>query len=158
MRRLHWVTNACRRSAFTLMEAIVAITVVGVVGVGLYGGMAWATFSIQLSRENLRATQILLEKAEVIRTFTWDQINSNGFVPATFTAPYSSDGTTNHAAGGPVYTGTVAIRPLPAADRNYTNDLRLVTVNLSWNSGNLARTRQLTTYVARYGIQNYLLN
>jgi len=156
----HWTIGFGRscRSGFSLMEAVVAMAVVGILAAALYGGMLWATFSVRLARENLRATQILIEKTEVIRTFTWDQINSNGFVPTTFTAPYFSNGTTNYAASGLVYTGTVAISALPAADRNYTNDLRVIKVDLSWASGGVQRTRELITYVARYGIQNYLIN
>ena len=140
------------------MEAVIAMVVVGVVVLALFGGMAYATFGVRLSRENQRATQILVEKLEAIRTYNWDQINTTGFIPLNFTAPYSSIGTTNPTSGGLVYTGAVVFAAIPTGGQNYTNDLRLVTINLSWTSGGLARNRQLSTYVARYGIQNYLFD
>src|SRR5437660_512803 len=123
------ISGAPCQSAFTIMEAVIAMVVVGVLAIGLYGGMTWATFSVRLARENLRATQILVEKAEVLRTFSWDQITSAGFVPTNFTAPYFSDGTTN-LASGLIYTGTVAISQIPSGGPNYSNDMRVVTLNL----------------------------
>jgi hypothetical protein len=121
----------------------------------IYSGFSSATFSSRMGLEELRATEIALEKFEAIRVFNWDQINSNGFVPPTFQAPYDQNST--NSSGGLVYNGTITIEPMPAADRNYTNDIRLVTVELTWNTANLPRKREYSTYVSRYGLQNRLL-
>lgn len=136
---------------------MMAMAVIGVLVVALYSAMAQSMFSVRLTRENIRATQIMVEKMEVIHTFNWDQINSNGYVPSTFKSTYMFNGTNEGVGAGPIYTGMVSILPYPASiSQNYTGDLRMVTVNLSWSSGGLPRSRQLSTLVSRYGIQNTL--
>jgi len=149
-------SRIARQSAFTLVEAIVAMGITGMLALALYGGMTSATFSIRLARENLRASEIIVEKMDCLRLFTWDQINDPTYLPSSFTDYFYDDGTTNNT-GGPVYTGSLRIDPFPAAGRNYSNDLRLVTVTVNWTSGSLARSRTLNTYVGRYGIQNYII-
>ena len=72
-------TDALRR-AYTVMEVLVAVAVVGVVFVTLYLGMLQGFAIVKTGRENLRATQILEEKMEVIRLYTWPQINTAGFI------------------------------------------------------------------------------
>jgi len=135
------------------------MAVLGVLFVALYSGMAQSTLSVRLMRENIRATQIMVEKMEVIRTFNWDQINSNGCVPTNFISSYMYNGTNypERAGTGPIYTGAVSILKIPVSvSQNYTGDLRMVTINLSWSSAGMARSRQLSTYVSRYGVQNTL--
>jgi Tfp pilus assembly protein PilV len=139
-------------AAFTLMEAIVAVAIVGIMLLALYAGLAMCLVSVHVSREDLRATQIMMEKMEVIRLCNWDQVNSNGFVPTSFTAPYSPSTT-----GGPTYTGTIGITT-PATGLVYNDKLRLVTVTVNWQSRNQPHTRTLSTYVSKYGMQNYLFN
>jgi len=86
---------------------------------------------VRLARENLRATQVIQEKFETIRLYTWDQINDPNFVPASFTASfYNGNGQTNQAA----YNGTVKITKAGIADA-YADDLRLVTIQVNWTSG-----------------------
>ena len=149
--------TAGKSQGFTLVEAVVASGVAGLLAAGLYTGMAHTTFDVRMARENERATQIMVEKMELIRLYNWDQINSNGFIPPTFTAPYYDDGTTNNTSGL-TYTGTVTVGSFPGTHAAYSNDLRLITIDLNWSSGRLARSRSLTTYVSRYGLQNYLLD
>lgn len=144
------------RAAFTIVEAVVAMGIIGVLVLALYAGMASATFSIKLARENLRATEIMVEKAEALRLFTWEQLLEPGFVPTNFTAVYHDNGTTNKSGTGIPYTGSLAIVRFPHADRNYSNDMRVVNVNIAWKSGGVARSRDLTTWIGRYGIQNYV--
>src|SRR5438874_11225833 len=158
LKRLTYKRQAAGPAGFTIPEAIVAMAIVGVLITALYGGMSLATFSIRLARENLRATEIMVEKMETLRLFTWDQLLDPSFVPASFTASYSDNGTTNNPSPGITYTGAVSVATFPGADRNYSNDMRVITINLNWTSGGISRTRTLDTYVARYGIQNYILN
>jgi hypothetical protein len=105
-----------------------------------------------MARENERATQILLEKVETIRLYNWDQINSNGFIPATFSATYDPQGGTNQ---GLVYSGTFTIGPAPISS-SYSNDLKAVTIGISWKTGELQRQRQVMTLVSRYGLEDYI--
>jgi type II secretory pathway pseudopilin PulG len=146
-----------RLSGFTIVEAVVAMGIIGVLVVALYAGMTSATFSIRLARENLRATEVMVEKMECLRLYTWDQLTNTAYLPTSFTAYYYDTGATNGVGQGITYTGTVALTKLTTADRNYSNDMRMVTITLNWSSANLARTRTLSTYCGRYGIQNYVI-
>ena len=139
-----------RALAFTLVEGLIGVAVMGVVFVSLYTGMASGFKSIRTSQENLRATQIMTEKFEALRLYNWEQITTPGFVPDTFTAMFAP----NAKSQGITYTGSIRI--LPLASQPYSVDMRSVTVTLSWTTGNRPRTRTLTSYVARYGLQNYI--
>lgn len=138
-------------SAFTLVEAVVAMVIVAAVFVSLYAGMTSGFELIRSSRESLNAAQILEEKFETIRLYTWDQINSNNFIPANFTVPLYL-GSTNTSLN---YTGVVTISSTPVTEP-YSNDLRLVTVQLTWMSGNRLCNRSMSSFVAKNGLQNYI--
>jgi type II secretory pathway pseudopilin PulG len=141
-------------AAFSIMEILVAVAIIGVLFFTLYSGITFGFVTIQLARENLRATQILQERMETIRLYNWDQVNSNDFMPTTFTATFfvTNQFITN---AGLTYTGTVVVSPAPLSE-GYSNDLRQVTVELKWLSSNKPRTRSMTTLVSRYGLQNYV--
>lgn len=149
------------RRGFTLVEAMVATGVIGLIFVALYSGLAWGISTIRMSRENLRATQLLAEKMDTFRLYTWSQLLDDKFIPNTFTASYSPTSSTN--SQGVVYSGKITIDKLdkkPEKDIfdkvNYQDDMRKVTIQLDWQSGNISRSRTLSTYVARYGLQNYV--
>ena len=144
--------TAAVRSAFTVVEVMIGVTIMAVTFASLFLGFAQGFGIIRSARENLRATQILQEQAETIRLYTWDQINSNGFIPAGFTNYFYPAST--QANGGLVYTGQITISPAPMAE-SYSNDHRLVTVALTWTSGHAVCQRQLNTLVSRYGLHNY---
>src|SRR4051812_24340477 len=76
------------RSAFTLVEIMVSVVVMSVVFAGFFVGFAQGFAQMQVARENLRATQILEQQMETIRLYTWDQINTNGFIPPTYYVPF----------------------------------------------------------------------
>ena len=150
-------TRNGRRSlaAFSLTEVTISMGVVGTVVGALFTGMTSGLFNIRMARENLRATQIMLEKVETIRLYSWSQINTPGFIPATFTASYDPQGATNNAHGL-TYSGTMTINTNPPISSSYSNDMAAVTVTLNWQTGNLQRNRQFTTYVTRNGLQSYI--
>src|SRR3954470_18902273 len=110
---LHKAVKSARDkgAGFSLIEAMVGMAVMGVMVAGLFGGMSWGTTSVRISREDLRAGQILLEKMEVIRLLTWDQITASNILPANFTASYSTTGASNATAVGPIYSGTITMGP-----------------------------------------------
>ena len=140
------------QAGFSLVEATVALGVIGTVVVALFSAFTGGFMTVQMGRENLRATQIMLEKMETIRLYSWDQINTPNFIPPTFTASYDPNSTN---AEGLVYSGQVILTTAPIAS-SYSNDMKQVTVQLNWKTGNLNRTRQFTTYVCRDGLQNYI--
>lgn len=133
-----------------------AVAVLGVLILALYTGMSSAMFSTRLARENLRATEILLEKMEAVRLYSWDQVLTPGFIPSTFVSYYYDDGSTNGTGIGIPYTGTVAVATCPIPSVNYSNEVRQLDLTISWVSGGIARSRSLTTLLARHGVQNHI--
>lgn len=141
------------RSGHTLVEVMVAISVVGFMIVSLYAGFSSGFAVLRVARENLRATQVLAERMEVIRLVRWEDVKP-GFIPTEFTAPfYAGDGTNN--AGQFAYTGTVVVANAPISE-SYADHLRLIQINLTWVSGNITRTREMSTFVSKFGLQNYV--
>ena len=145
--------SARRCAAFAITEALVASTVVGIVFVALYTGISSGFGFVQMSRENLRGTQILQEKMETIRLYTWEQITTTGFLPTTFVDYFIA--ATNSSSRGLAYTGTVTIASAPITEV-YSNDLKQVTIRLQWLSGRVQRSREMTTFVGKNGLQNYI--
>jgi len=145
-----------RRHAFTLMEVLVVVAIIGVEFVSLYLGMTQGFGIVQVARENLRATQILQEKMETIRLYTWDQINTAGFIPPTFTAAFYPAGSQTNQ--GATYQGTVTISdvPPPLSTASYAKDMKMVVVQVNWQSGNIQRNRDMRTLVSHYGLHNYI--
>lgn len=139
-------------AAFSLIEATVGLGVVGTVVGAMLSGITTGTFTMRMARENLRATQIMLEKVETIRLYSWDQINTAGFIPANFTATYDPKGAPDV---GLTYSGTMTITPAPISS-SYSNDMKMVSVHLSWQTGGVHRDRDFTSYIARNGLQDYI--
>jgi type II secretory pathway pseudopilin PulG len=139
-----------RIGAFTLIEGMIGVAVMGVAFVALYTAMATGFSSIRTSQENLRATQIMTEKFEAMRLYNWEQVNTVGFIPEAFTATYAP-----HAANqGITYTGSIRIAA--AGPEPYTADMRMVTIILTWKAGKRTNTRVLNSYIGRFGLQNYV--
>lgn len=140
-------------AAFSLVEATVGMALISTVVGALFSGFTTGFFTMQMARENLRATQIMLEKVETIRLYSWDQITTTNFIPTTFTAAY--DPQAPNGQQGLTYQGTMTITDAPIGT-SYANDMKLVTVTLNWKTGNLNRTRQFSSYISRYGLQDYI--
>ena len=125
--------------------------------------MSGAFAITQQSRENLRATQIMLERLEGIRLYNWNQLCYSNMIPPNFTTYYYPFAT-NSQSLGIQYNGTVTIAPAalnPPA--TYGDSMRMVTVVVTWTnkvSGNtpLVHTRRMTTYSAKNGVQNYVFD
>jgi len=159
-------TPAPRRTevGFTLAEVCISTLLVVTLFVGLYTGIASGFAYTRALRENLRATQVMLERLEGIRLYNWSQLNSNGFIPKAFTEYYYPDVAGTNGGSGVLYTGSVDIASVylyPPA--SYSPDMRLVTVRVGWvstsgKSNSIVRQRSMSTYVGRNGIQNYVFN
>jgi type II secretory pathway pseudopilin PulG len=164
-----------RATGAALVETLVVVAIIGTLFLSLYGGISSGFAVVNLARENLRANQIALEKLETIRLYTWEQINSNGFVSPTFTAEFFPEidykqvaqnrgedaaSVSEEAAshdGGFVYYGTVTVTNPPAAiPAEYADSLRRVIVSITWTNGGVARLREMETLVSEYGMQNYI--
>jgi type II secretory pathway pseudopilin PulG len=150
-----------RRGGFSLLETCVGMAVVGVTFSALYSGMTFGIGNVQRARETLRATQVMAEKLDTIRLYTYDKIATPGYVPGTFTAPFapvvsglSALGVTNT---GFTYHGTVTIDTnLSGVSGTYKKDLLQVTVDLAWTNQGAPRAASMSTFVARNGLQTYV--
>jgi type II secretory pathway pseudopilin PulG len=144
--------------AYTLAEVIVSVALVAILFVSLYGGMTSGFAVTQASRENLRATQIMLEYMEGIRLYNWDQLTSSNWIPSTFTNYYYPLAIAGESRGIPYY-GTIAVTNAnlnPAS--SYSTNMRSIVVTVNWTNANTPKTRTMTTYVARNGVQNYVFS
>lgn len=162
----------------TLPEVLIGMAVVGIMAGALYTGLLWGMTEVRLARENLRATQVMMEKLEVLRAYSWSQISPvmdpddpedsedpfdpddphttaddpvyNTNVPTKFTAPVVAGQTT-----GEDFNGTITFAPAPVSEA-YSNSLMAVNISVTWKSGSLTQTRSMKTYFAQFGMQNNL--
>jgi type II secretory pathway pseudopilin PulG len=151
--------NSGSQAAYTIIEVVFASSIIAILFVTLHLGIAFGFSVSRAERENLRATQIILERMEGIRLFTFDQVSNTSLNPTTFTKSYYPPALGGQSPGI-TYTGTVTVVPNITLDppATYSGDMKTVTVQLDWVSSNVHRTRSLTTYVARNGIQNYVIS
>jgi hypothetical protein len=146
--------------AYTLAEVMVGVAMMGILFTSLYAGMSSGFALTQVARENLRATQIMLERMEGIRLYNWNQLVYSNMIPTWFTSYYYPLTNAGESRGIP-YVGRLTITnaslsPAPT----YSGDMRLVTVQIWWTNSlgtnKVVRTRQMQTYVGRMGLQNYI--
>lgn len=151
-----------RARAFTLVDALFAMAMAGMMFTALYAGLAYGFKIIKMARENTRATQIMLEHMEIVRLYTWTQLTNTGvgnFFPTnSFTIPYYSVGGTNTSL---LYTVQVSLATAPVTANvgpaSYASEMRKVTVRLDWSPlAGTNRTRTMSTYVTRNGLQTYV--
>src|SRR5205814_4257775 len=133
--------KTCRAS--TMVEVVVAIGILAILGAGVVGSFKYGFFMMDMVRQNQRATQIMLAKAETVRLYRWDQVLSNGFIPTTFPDVYDPQAPVGQQ--GVTYNGTVIITNFPE-NRSYSTNMRQLTIGLTWKTGNISRSRSLTTF------------
>lgn len=139
-------------AATTIVEVVAAVTILAISAAGLMGALANGFFSVQLTRENQRASQIMVERTEMARLYNWDQITAPGFILTNFVSAYDPQ---DINGGGLYYTGTVQVAPVPFA-ANYATNMRRLTVSINWNTRGIARQRSITTLLGKDGLQNYV--
>ena len=145
-----------RAAAFVLADAIVAVFVLGTIGGAFCVALSSGFFALQNTREDLRATQIMMQRIEALRLCTWSEL-----VQYSFQENYDPLSGTNQSSGAK-YFGNVTIGPAVSVpgSASYAPNMALVTVTLNWTNYNhgfsVPHSRQMQTQVARYGIQNYI--
>jgi Tfp pilus assembly protein PilV len=141
--------------AFTIAEVLVAVFILGIACISLYAGFATGFMLVDSTRQELRASQILTQKAESLRLCSWSSLTN---FPLSFSESYDPTSTN----GGILYVGTVttnvaSIIPNSAA---YQSNTCVATINLYWTNNNgtrkIVHSRTSQTLIARYGIQNYI--
>ena len=149
-----------RQRASTLVEAVVGVALTGISIVALTAGITHGVQTIRRSRETLRATQIMEEKMDTIRLYSWDKVVTPGFLPATFTNQFAPpDAALNkfgNTSGGPTYFGAITVASNLPVDVSYRANLVQITVSLQWDSGGATRHASMSTFVAKNGLQTYV--
>ncbi len=146
-------------AGFSLVEVMVAVLILGTLIVSLFGAFSSGLGTTQAARENMRATQILVQKMETIRLFTWSQGVQNNLASTNFISYYDPSVANNM---GTLYSGVYTPAPSPAGlPADYRDKMRRVTVTVFWTNYSARRVpvvqqRQMETLVARYGMQNYV--
>jgi type II secretory pathway pseudopilin PulG len=141
------------QAATTIVEVVAAVTILAISAAGLMGALANGFFSVHLTRENQRATQILIERAEMARLYNWDQVTAPNFILTNFIAAYDPS---LENGGGTYYTGSVQVSSFPDPAVNYATNMRQLTVTLDWQTRGISRSRSITTLLGRDGLQNYV--
>ncbi len=149
--------------AFTLVEVMCSAAIAAIILLALFSGLNSGFTFTQMERENLRATQIALARMEGLRLYAWssNELFNPQMLPNTFTDYYYPAGIGGFSSNNTVYTGSVTIANvnlIPAA--TYSNNMRQIIVKVGWQDAFYGRTnyhtRTFNTYVARWGIQNYV--
>jgi type II secretory pathway pseudopilin PulG len=151
-----------RVAAYSLPEVVIAAAVLGMLSVSLLAAFSSGLTVVRSGRENMRATQILLQKMETIRLLTWGQVRDTSLAATNFTDWYDPT-RTNTQSAGVIYQGffsnSAAPDTIPTA---YRDKMRTATVTVFWTNypagtnSAVVHSRQFQTYVARYGMQNYV--
>ncbi len=140
--------------AMTLVDVVMGVAVLGIMAGAVLGSLRFGFFTLQMVRENQRATQIILEKLETIRLYSWDQVTApTNFIPRTFNDVY--DPTAPADSQGVTYAGTVSVDDFPIST-TYSTNMRQLTVTLNWTTRTILRSRTFTTYISKDGLQNYV--
>lgn len=163
-------------TGFTLIEALISTAIVGIFFVALYTGIAQGFGLMTNARENLRANQILVDKMEEMKLYSWDQLTSFGtqtsFIPTNFTEEYYPSGTnlsvstttfgtrsisnTGANAVNFRYYGAVLITNVAFTNTAYATNMRKVVIAVAWTNGVKPHRHEMTTYVSEYGMQKYI--
>lgn len=149
--------TASGRAALTLIEVIVATALLGILMIAFFAGYTQGYFELNTARQDLRATQILTQKAEAIRLCTWTNLAS---LPTAFEDYYTGSSATN--ASITTYYGTIDVTAptnIPSSV-SYYDQVKLVTIGITWTNYLRERPvghhRQIQTLAAENGMVNYL--
>jgi len=149
------------QSAFSLIEVMVGVSIILVVFVTIFAVMTMGLSVTQTSRENLRATQIMLDKMEGVRLYSWTQLNDPTFLQSSFTNWFyetNNIGLATAQGSGIQYTGLISVGSVSMSN-SYSANMRLVTVTVGWLTGtNLTHSRSMSTFSSMNGLQNYIYN
>ena len=149
------------QSAFTLIEVMVACGITAMALTALYAGMAFGISRVQSTQQTVRANQIMAEKLDTIRLYAWNKVTTPGFISPTFVVTENPQDAALQAkgfpSGGVTYYGTTTVvTNLTAFNSSYRSNLCEVKISLVWTNRSGRRTTDMTTLVARNGLQNYV--
>jgi len=140
-----------------------ATAIAAIVFLALFSGLTSGFNLTQMERENLRATQIALARMEGLRLYAWSsaQLFNPTMLPNVFTDYYYPYGMGGFSTNNTMYTGSVTIANVTLSPgASYSTNMQQIIVQVGWKDTFYGRTnahvRTFNTYVAKYGIQNYV--
>lgn len=149
------------QAAYTLIEVMVGATVMVVIFASVFAILMVGLTITGTTRENLRATQIMLDKMEGLRLYTPTQLTNTTLLVESFTNWFNETGNigmANVQGNGVQYNGSITIAPVGFSN-SYSSNMSQVTVTVNWISGgskSLAHTRSMSTFYASKGLANYV--
>ena len=167
-----------RELAFTLAELLVSVALVSVVVVSLYAGIVQGMVIVDVGRDNMRATQLMVNTMEIVRLYNWDQINSNGYIPTNFVTELYPTNSARTAV--PIIEEQELIQEeirlieevakenpnrmcevniaitTPNLGTAYQTNMRQIDITVKWTNQNVVRTRTMSSFIAEEGIQKYV--
>lgn len=145
--------NRRSNTGYTFTEVMVAVGVIGVLFVSLYLAFSAGFTVIRVARENLRATQVMVQRAETLRLYTWTQLTNASYFKTNFTD-------NSIEALGTTYFGNIALStPANMGSPSYLTNMRTITISVRWTNGigkPMPHYREMQTQTARWGMQNYV--
>src|SRR5262245_45496790 len=116
-----------RRRAYTLIEVLVAVGIIGVLFTTLYLAFSAGFTVIRAARENLRATQIMVQRQETLRLYTWSQLKDATYFKTNFTDSAAPLGVT--------YYGSISLKqPSNVGAPSYLDNMRTMVITLQWTN------------------------
>lgn len=151
-----------RCAGYTLVEVLCSIFIAAIATAALFAGFNNSFAILRTTREDLRATQILMQKTEAVRLLTWQQLTNVQNKEPTFKEYYYPAGASTNQEGT-LYWGTISTT---ASASNlpdtvpYKANLHLVTITVAWTNyvgaKPMAHFREMQTLSALSGMQSYL--
>src|SRR5215831_12675764 len=111
-----------RQTGYTLVEVLCAIMIAAISASVLFVGFDNGFALLRTTREDLRATQILMQKTEAFRLYTWLDLTNAQAKQATFAENYYPQASSTNK--GTLYVGTLSLTD-PASFSPYAANLHL---------------------------------
>ncbi|HEX9046562.1 MAG TPA: prepilin-type N-terminal cleavage/methylation domain-containing protein [Verrucomicrobiae bacterium] len=148
-----------RHAGYSLVEVLCAIAVASIAITALFYGFKNGVAILRTTREDMRATQLLVQKTEAFRLYTWQQLSN---APTKLTEYYFPASVTSSNADTLYYLTISATDPATNIPDTigYKTNIHLITVTVDWTNyidkKPVAHRRQMQTLNALNGMQSYL--
>ena len=151
-----------REAGDSFAKLLTGIAILSVAATGLYGALAPAYRVIRSTRQNLRASQVVMQKAEALCLITQGQIgDTNNSSRPLFVEP-SNPRRATHSSGGVQYAGYLSAGAPAAAKQPgaFRSPKQPVTVTLCWTNLDggkpIVNRREVQARLAPNGTPKYL--